>query len=679
MSFKKIISVGFLAAILAVFLSSGRAEAGFWNWLKTGSDNQQAATSSLVKQYKLEVNILGVGKITGIGNSNAINCARSKNGKYSGKCNVKFNKGDSVILTSESPNAFIDAVSQKNSVEGSPVSKSPDMPLAPEMSRPEKPPAIASNFVSWGGACKVKKARVCSVVMNGNKNVSAKFKKSEVIPVILPSRPIQTNQVFQQLPFGISNPYGQEDLAVKAELPAILKDLGLSKDENSVAGFVVDEIARRHTETVCDNTTCQKYDFTLAKDLINLVVGQGKANLWVVLGTPSNYKFTDGKIREDGKTYLPDGPISRQAYKNYLTDLVNFVNLYGKEISGDRNWHVVDWNLYNEVSAEYKSTFGNVEEAAANYANFVIDSSEILRRLSPQSGIVLAGAGSGTNLQGNHGDFYKRVFSKIKQVNLDYDPFDYWESHWFGKSKDYKANEKGYGAKDFIKFLRDNGYGDKEFVIRAGGTYSGQNIQERKSLMNNYQSEQDQANFLVKRFIYNLANGVKKIPWSTVYERDRYQGERNVHFQYISLIYDGYPDGVSKNQECVKGLLPCPDPGKEVKKLSYYTFKHLIEKLKGSDWNNIQTIQEKDGMYVYKFNKNGKSIWVAWNDNNSIRQIAISGIRSNQVKITEAIPKYESGKEVSDYHTAFNTAMESVSGGKIILTIGGKPVFVEEK
>ena len=304
---------------------------------------------------------------------------------------------------------------------------------------------------------------------------------------------------FQEIPFGLSNPYDQKDLVTKAELPAILKDLGLSKDENGIAGFIVDEIARKHTEATCDDITCQKYDFTLAKDLIDLVVGQEKVNLWIVLGTPSNYKFTDGKIRGDGKTYLPDGPVSRQAYKDYLTDLVNFVNAYGKKISGDSKWRAVSWNIYNEVNSEYKNTFNkDVGRATTAYANLVIDSSEILRKLSPQSKIVLAGAGSGTDLQGGHGEFYKQVFSKLKQANLDYNPFDYWESHWFGEFNNYKTNGKGYGAKDFIKFLQDNGYGDKEFVIRAGATYSGQDLQERKKLMANYQSERDQANFLVK-------------------------------------------------------------------------------------------------------------------------------------------------------------------------------------
>ncbi|OWK27294.1 MAG: hypothetical protein US76_00010 [Parcubacteria group bacterium GW2011_GWA2_38_13b] len=506
------------------------------------------------------------------------------------------------------------------------------------------------------------------------------------------SRPLAS----EEMPFGLSNPYSQEDLEIKAKLPAVLKDLGLSKDENGVVGFIVDEIARKHTEetATCSDTACSGYDFSDARDLIDLVVGQGKVNLWVVINAPSNYKFTDGKIREDGKTYLPDGPISRQAYKGYLTEMVNFVNSYGKKISGNSDWHVAQWNLSNEVSSEYKSTFDDdnfdikIDKATTAYANFAIDTSEILRKLSPQSKIVLAGEGSVSNLSNEGGAslFYKPLFSKLKQANVDYSLFDYWESHWFGGVNNYKTNTAeggGYGAKDFIQFLKDNGYGDKEFVIRAGGTYSGQDTQERKGFMNNYQSEQDQARFLVKRFVYNLGAGVKYIPWSTIYERDKYQGEKHVLFQYISLIYDGYPDGVSKKQKCadaeIKGMLPCPDPGMGVKKLSYYSYKKLIEVLKESDWNNIQTIQEKDGIYVYKFNKNGKHIWVAWNDNSAEKQIVISGITSSQVKITEATPKYEFGKEVIDYNFSFNSENKTVFGGTVAITLSDKPVFVEEK
>jgi|SRR3989338_2530319 len=482
----------------------------------------------------------------------------------------------------------------------------------------------------------------------------------------------------EEIPFGLSNPYDEKDEIAVKSLPEILHALGLSKDKNG-AGFVVDIIGRKKAEVKCDDPECQ-YDFSQAKELIDLVVGRGETNLWIVIGSPSNYKFIDGKERKDKKTYLPDGPVSRQAYKDYLTALVNFVNSYGRKVSGNPDWHVVRWNLYNEVNAEYRQTFDkDIDRAATAYADFVIDSAEVLRNLSPQSKIVLSGAGSGTNLEEKHGEFYRLVFSKLKQSKIACEPFDYWESHWFGEFNNYAKNEIGYEAKDFIDFLKNNGYGDKEFLIRAGATYSGQDTQERKHLMDNYQSEQQQAGFLVKRFIYNLANGAKKIAWSTVYEHEKYQGDTHVHFNYMGLIYNGIPDGKSKKQKCAEGWLPCPDPGKSIKKLSYYTFKKLIEILKGSDWENIQTIREKNGVYVYKFTKQGKSIWVAWNDNKKQKEITISGINLNQVKITEAAPKYESGKDVKDYETAFNTETKSVSNGKITITLSDVSVFVEEK
>ncbi|MEK7850018.1 MAG: hypothetical protein AAB213_04315 [Candidatus Omnitrophota bacterium] len=84
-------------------------------------------------------------------------------------------------------------------------------------------------------------------------------------------------------------------------------------------------------------------------------------------------------------------------------------------------------------------------------------------------------------------------------------------------------------------------------------------------------------------------------------------------------------------------------------------------------------------MYIYKFTKNGKPIYVAWNDNSAEKTITISGITSNQFKIIEAVPKYESGKDVTDYSVAFNTETKSVSGGKITITLKDKPVFVGEK
>ena len=62
-NFKKIVSIGFFAAFLAVFLSAGTAQAGFWDWFninKANKDSQQAAVSGS-KTYTLRVNKSGYG------------------------------------------------------------------------------------------------------------------------------------------------------------------------------------------------------------------------------------------------------------------------------------------------------------------------------------------------------------------------------------------------------------------------------------------------------------------------------------------------------------------------------------------------------------------------------------------------------------------------------------------
>jgi hypothetical protein len=134
------------------------------------------------------------------------------------------------------------------------------------------------------------------------------------------------------------------------------------------------------------------------------------------------------------------------------------------------------------------------------------------------------------------------------------------------------------------------------------------------------------------------------------------------YFDHTGLIYDG----IGEN-----------DPGYGVKKLSYYTYKKMVEILEGSDWDNIETIQETGGVYIYKFIRNGKPIWVAWNDNSAEKQVTISGVNSASVKITESVPNYSSGKEVKDYATAFKTEARQTINNKLTITLNETPVFAE--
>jgi hypothetical protein len=179
-------------------------------------------------------------------------------------------------------------------------------------------------------------------------------------------------------------------------------------------------------------------------------------------------------------------------------------------------------------------------------------------------------------------------------------------------------------------------------------------------------TEKEQANELLKRYVYSIGKGAKKIFWTKLTEWSNFGGAGvNNYFDNVGLIHNPANDGKSH------------------KKLAYYTYKKMAETLEGSDWNNIQTIREKNGVYIYKLTKNGKSIWVAWNDNKEAKTVRITLDRDTKdVKITEAIPKYESGKDVLDYDTAFSEIkgilMESYPL-QLQFKLADKPVFVEEK
>lgn len=210
-----------------------------------------------------------------------------------------------------------------------------------------------------------------------------------------------------------------------------------------------------------------------------------------------------------------------------------------------------------------------------------------------------------------------------------------------------------------------------ENAIREMGSYSGAPASTRRSKNKNplpYQTERQQALDYLKRFVYPLSRGVDKIfPAFGLMEGFKHD---DGYFDHTGLIYDGeWAD----------------DPGLGVKKLSYYTYKLMTEKLEGSDWNNIEIIQESDNIYVYKFIKNGEPVWVVWwdyfDDDGSSKTVTLNVGNLNSVKITEAVPDAESGIELNegDYPNFFRMETKTVSNGQVTITLGESPIFVEGK
>lgn len=355
-------------------------------------------------------------------------------------------------------------------------------------------------------------------------------------------------------------------------------------------------------------------------------------------------------------------PQNMQAYLKFLKTAVERYD--GDGVNDAPGSPIVDlWQIENEVDNGFFW-----KDTPQNYAKLLKESYKAIKEVNPKAKVAIS---SVATLPGFY-NFYVKVLDELARDKTKYS--DILDFHWFPFfESEYNfltlpTSQTKFYLKEYIRNIKQTlskyGYGNIPIFITETAQYSDAPAHNPfvEPISPEFHSEKKQAIDLLKLYVYPLVNGVDKIFWVTLTE---------LHNFDVTT-----PNGVWDNV----GLINNPqNDGQSHKKLAYYTYKKVVEVLEGSDWNNIQTIQEKDDVYIYKFIKNGKPIWVVWNDNSPSKQITISGISLSQAKITEAIPKYELGKDVTDYNNAFNTETKSVGSGKITITLKDKPVFVEEK
>lgn len=353
--------------------------------------------------------------------------------------------------------------------------------------------------------------------------------------------------------------------------------------------------------------------------------------------------------------------VNKEAEEYYIKFVKEVVERYDgdgyKDSPGLEN-PVKYWQTQNEPAGINEHAFaGNPNLDWHGFSHFQEITYKAIKETDPEAKVAIGGLIGGHSvslnippfLQKEREEFYIPLLRNLKGKYIDI-----FDIHYYGVAEEWPANWKE--MKDiydvFRQELDQNGYKNTEIWFTETALPS-----------DNPFGEKLQAANVIKRYIYPLSFGAKKIFWWNMIEGE-YPLEGAQPSNHYGLVYDG----VGQN-----------DPGYGVEKLSYYTYKKMVEVLEGSDWDIIQTVQESGGIYIYRFLKQGKPIWVAWNDNSTEKQITISGITSNQVTITEAIPEYESGKEVMNYNSAFNTEAKTVSGGKVTIILTDKPVFVESK
>ena len=312
-------------------------------------------------------------------------------------------------------------------------------------------------------------------------------------------------------------------------------------------------------------------------------------------------------------------------------------------------WEIDNEPDFNLVAAPIKGkAFHGDISMTGDYALMLKTAYGAIKSVNPKAKVAIGSMAYDLN-------YFEAIFKELEKLKTSPTDkfFDVFNFHYYGSYDQYTQvgqnlpNGLTGATLPGIKALLDKyGYNNIETIMTETATWSGsQNgLAGQSSNQASVQTEAEQASSLLKRYVYPIANGVDRIDWYSPF----------VASDSFGLIASGG------------------------KKLSYYAYKLMAEKLEGADWVNAQTISDSNGIYIYKIEKNGKPIWVAWNDNSVGQKITINLGNINQVKITEAIPKYNAGNDVADYSSAFNTGSGKITSGELTITLGESPIYIEQ-
>ena len=357
--------------------------------------------------------------------------------------------------------------------------------------------------------------------------------------------------------------------------------------------------------------------------------------------------------REQARRYVREGsylPTDEESYLAFVRACVERYDGDGIDDMAGLTNPIKYWQVDNEPP-----------HGLRDYAELLKITYQAVKAADPDAKVIIGGTTGMPPVSDYLQNFDNNFLPILEELSgLEGQYFDIFDIHWYGNATgDYRGLGEVYTyiaqKLSALTLSPPEGY-----WITEMGTYSGNPVE--KSYL--FQTERQQAQDVIKRYVYSLSLGTKKVFLAFGLVEGFHQSDG--YFDHTGLIYDG------------KGS---NDLGPGTKKLSYYTYKKMVEVLEGSDWDNLQTVQEQDGIYIYEFTRQGKPVWVAWNENVEPRTIRITLTGDiEEVRITEAVPRYKTGQEVTDYSSAFNELEGRFIAGhpaQLEFELGASPVFAE--
>lgn len=348
-----------------------------------------------------------------------------------------------------------------------------------------------------------------------------------------------------------------------------------------------------------------------------------------------------GRNTSESARIIPSLPHDMDGYKKFVQATVERYDMDGKHDMPDLKWPVKYWSVEDEPFA--KRYFNGT---GADYAVLLTAAYEAIKSADQDAKVICSMVrGTGWLDKSDPRSFMKAFFKKLANIGK-HRPYDILDQHWLGTAPKTPQAEQYAVYGEWLEDIRNTasiyGFEKAPFVnLELAGTL---------------EPETSHAADLLKRHIYLLASGIKKILWSGVKAAPDAMltpKQREDYFRKVCLI-----------------------SGKGVKKPAYYTYKLMVDILDGSDWSKTRAIKVAKGEFIYAFLKHDKPIWVAWNDNKrSTSRIKVPDT-IQYVEVIESVPSADTGKDITDYSKVFKRERKSASNGFVDINVDETPVFV---
>ena len=362
-----------------------------------------------------------------------------------------------------------------------------------------------------------------------------------------------------------------------------------------------------------------------ADDNIRAFTKTGQVNLWLVI---------EGN-RRDGN----DWKENKEKFQAYVRACVERYD--GDGIDDAPGNPVINyWQSLNERGIAVNNNSITVED----YITYTTWMEEAVHQANPNAKIILVAHSPNGNEM--HQDM-KDIIDGLVAAGVSFDVVD---MHSWGNKNMWRMDS----IADCREFLDGRGLQNVQIWSGENGTWVGQ---PDNAVV--YQTEEDQARFLVKRYAYGPSIGLSKILWNNLCEWYNFAGEPGIMFNSMGLVGDGECNG--------------EDPDRlNVPRIAYHSYSMLASAIDrpSNEYVGVMSITDNNNIYGYKYREKstGKYKYIIWMESGSGN--VTFDVSASSVTVTNLITDADGNIVSQETINAVN--------GKVTLSIGDDPFLVVE-